>query len=256
MSQHRAVRIIAVGGASASGKSTVASELNTMLGSPIEVFTADGFGAPVQCTLQGERSKCFEEPSSVDWDLLVAQLRKVVDILSDPAIEHVPEIVIQRRPHKGPLSVSKDRVGAPLGAGPVYILLEGFLLFTDARVCEMLQAAVWLDIDEATAARRRFEREGRGTWDPDDATCREYLTGEKDPCGHNYMHVWKHHLINMPRQKENLGSKLVGSIEVSALPTAAVVAEASRLLSPYMHIPSTVMPLTCSATLGSKETTQ
>ena len=230
----REVRIIAIGGASASGKSTVASELNKMLSSPIEVLTADGFGAPVRCTLQSARSKCLEEPSSVDWDLLVSQIQAVVDVLGDPAVDSVPDIVIQRRPHKGPLSVAKDRVGKYLGPGPVYVILEGFLLFVDRRICAMVDAAVWLDMAEATGAQRRYEREGRGVWDVNDSTCKEYATGEGDPAGHNYMHVWKHHLINMPVQKNNLGSKLVGTIEASAVPVAEVVTEALRLLSSFL----------------------
>jgi len=230
----REVRIIAIGGASASGKSTLASELNAKLHSPIEVFTADGFGAPVACTLQRARSKCLEEPSSVDWDLLVSQIRAVVDVLGDPAIERVPDIVIQRRPHKGPLSVSKDRVGTTLGRGPVYVILEGFLLFVEPRICTMIHAAIWLDMSEPAGARRRYEREGRGAWDPNDAACEEYATGAQDPTGNNFMHIWKHHLINTPTQQSNLGSKLVGSIHVSALTPAEVVAEASQLLAPFL----------------------
>lgn len=233
----REVRIIAIGGASASGKSTVASELNKMLSSPIEVFTADGFGAPVVCPLHSMRDKCLEEPSSVDWDLLVSQIQAALDVLSDPSVDQVPDIVIQRRPHKGPLSLSQNRIGTPLGPGPVYMILEGFLLFVEPRICAMLHAAVWLEMTQSIGAKRRYEREGRGVWDLSDTMCKEYFTGEKDPAGHNYSHVWKHHVINMPVQKRNLGSKLVGAVEVSALSVAEVLAEVSRLLSPFVRLP-------------------
>jgi len=228
----REVRVLAVGGPSACGKTTLAQSLVDALGCPVHVFSADGFGVPELCILNDARRKCFEQPTGINFDLLVSQLQHVTELLGTS--QAVPEVVIQRRPHKGPLSLSKvGNVGKPLGPGPVYVIMEGFLLFTDPRICAMLYAALMLEMDEATGAKRRFEREGLGTWNLEDPICREYAGGEQEPAGHNYNHIWQHHVLNKPAQLQNVGSRLAGTIEINARTRAEVTAEALRLLSNF-----------------------
>merc|ERR1712232_1271412 len=82
-------------------------------------------------------------------------------------------------------------MGKPLGPEPAVVIVEGFLLFSDEKLCEMLDLSLWLDSDCEVCARRRYNREGRpGNFE-------EYIEDFREE-------VWRHYELYRGEQLANV----------------------------------------------------
>ena len=238
--EKRDVRLIGICGQSAAGKSSVVAALDRTLGTVVKAISADDFFHPANalpcCELHGRRERCYEQPLSMNYEQLQRCIEHVVAVLSDPAITVVPRI--SHGPRNGPaLALTEESIGRPLiGRSPLYILVEGVLLFGSRTICSLLHAALWLEADEVTGAQRRFEREnGAGAWLPTDPQCVEFATGGTYPLRHNYKHIWKHFVQNKPRQLQNIWAtgRLAGQINTSHFTPEEVASQGVALLRRY-----------------------
>ena len=107
--------------------------------------------------------------------------------------------------------VRKGRAERPIDGEALVIAVEGFLLFTDAKSCSMLDATFWIDAACETCLHRRHQRECKNS---DIETFSKWYRDS----------VWKHYelykgqqLANVPKLKH-----LDGSAAVEELVAASV----------------------------------
>lgn len=144
--------IIAIAGASASGKSSIAStvhrELCNELGcEEIGIIAEDSYYKDQSHLEFSERVKTnYDHPNSMDRDLLIEQLNalkagKAVDIPVYSYVEHtrMPEVT-----HFTPKKI---------------IILEGILLLTDERVRQLADISVFVDTPLDICFIRRLQRD-------------------------------------------------------------------------------------------------
>ena len=102
-------------------------------------------------------------------------------------------------------------------------MIEGFLLFADPGLCELLHSGLWLSVDDGELlARRRFLREGGFVEDDHSwASFREEFVG----------HIYEHHLRAAPAMLANARAIIFGTITVNEAKTVeAMVDEAQQLI--------------------------
>lgn len=93
--------------------------------------------------------------------------------------------------HPNTKSIDLDHtVGTALGDGVVYVVVEGFVLFSDPMVVSQFSHMVWMDMDAQTGCSRRFLRDeripkGTGTADKSNPAYVKYLA---EYTGHIYKH--------------------------------------------------------------------
>merc|ERR1719409_1947326 len=145
MATKRQVCFIGVCGPSASGKSTISRRLCAALDSPIIPIQADCFFVPDLPPCPCRPWGCWELPASVDSALLLTQMQHVSHILA--GAETVPSITIPITKGHTCCLDAEGVVGKKLGAGPIYVVVEGFLLFADPKVASMFSHCLWLDMD-------------------------------------------------------------------------------------------------------------
>jgi uridine kinase len=140
--------IIGVAGGSGSGKSTVARNVANALGEAsvafldMDAYYVDYSGLP----LEQRRTVNWDHPNAFDWDLLVRQL---TDLAEGRAIEKpVYDFHNHVRSH--------DVVQVP----PTdVIVIDGILLFVDARVRDLCDVKVFVDADADIRLIRRIRRD-------------------------------------------------------------------------------------------------
>jgi hypothetical protein len=75
------------------------------------------------------------------------------------------------------------------------IIIEGFLLFNDKQLCDMLDLSLWLDSDCDVCGRRRYNREGQpGEFE-------DYIEDFREE-------VWRHHELYRGEQLANVPKAL------------------------------------------------
>ena len=227
MQAQRSVRIIGICGASATGKTVLATKLAEV--SPVVMLSADWyFHKPRKIGPCRKSPCCWEQLSSVDLEALAQDLRELTTDLSRAPPGPVPDLLFGSSAHNvygvgknNPARITRD--GFTLTNEPVVVVVEGFLLFGDPDVCEQLHAGIFLTADDGELlARRRFQRsggslEGAAAW----ASFRdEYMS-----------HIYQHHLRAAPGMLANAASILCGTIKITESKTVDdVVAEAKALL--------------------------
>ena len=203
----RQVRVIGIGGPSCSGKSTLAMQLAKQLRSPLVPLCADWYFKPVKAFDRCASCKsCWELPTSVNSELLVRELHKLMETLRTSG---EVELTTMRR------TFNATAEGAELleADEPVYVVLEGFVLFSDPRVVKLLYAAVWLDLPFEEGAMRRFLRQAG---DPAKAGAFERYRDI------HYKHIYDHHLEFRHAQLTNVAIKLVCRIDALLAPEAVL----------------------------------
>jgi len=235
----REVRLIGICGASATGKTTVAAQLAELLHSPVLPISADWyFRRPRDFAACPKCANCWELTSSVDLDGLAQDLHVLSDALARASPGPVPELLFGHSAH-GVWGISKrSPVGLARGSSilthePVYVVIDGFRLFGDPSVCDLLHAGIWLECgdDGELLARRRYQRGGgRFHGDSprakpeDEAAWREFREEYVD-------HIYAHHLRAAPGMLANARSILSGTITIAASTSVdGIVAEAHQLL--------------------------
>lgn len=225
--QHRAVHVVGICGASASGKSVLAKSLVELLDAPVVALSADWYFHKRRAACR-KCPSCWEQASSVDSEGLARDLSELCTALASAPPGPVPALTFGHSTH-GVWGISKNRLAqitrpdATLTHAPVVVVVEGFLLFSDLDVCEKLHAGIWLAVEDGELlARRRFLRGGGCFEDEDEwADFRdEYIN-----------HIYDHHQRAAPGMLANASSALCGTINITESTTVdQLVAEAQALL--------------------------
>ncbi|KAJ3575353.1 hypothetical protein NP233_g1164 [Leucocoprinus birnbaumii] len=167
---------IGVGGLTSSGKTTLVKQLQRCLHNSL-IIHQDDFVSPIEkLPINPEYgfSDCEDAPTAVDWDRMagvLSETRKTgrippgyqsLDHPNESGDVYVDEEIIRkwRRWTQKLASIHMERYGERL----VWVLVEGFLLYWDARVISNLDARVFLRVPEDVA---RARREGRTYYTPD-----------------------------------------------------------------------------------------
>ena len=183
--QHRAVRFVGLCGASGIGKTTIAKCLVDALHSPCIALSADWYFKKPRAFAACRKSPCcWEQVSSVDCEALARDSMELGRQLSSAPPGPVPDLTFGHSAQgvhgigkSRPVRITRD-AGVRLTHEPVYVLIEGFVLFGDPSVCEVLHAGCWLTVDDPDLlARRRYEREGGAVNDLEWAEFREDYMG-------------------------------------------------------------------------------
>jgi len=201
-------------GSSASGKSTLAAGLAKELDSPLEVFSADHY----LDFNKVRRAGSWETPAGVAWDDLRLALESVATQISEA--ERLPASLAVGGFSRGVLElVPRGQAGKHLGIEPVVIIIEGFLLFHDKTLCDMLDVSLWIDSDCDMCAHRRWNREG--CFCPFD----QYIEDFRKEVWHHYELYRTEQLANVPQVMQFNGAlepqKLIS--EAAARCSAALV---------------------------------
>lgn len=184
-------KLIAVVGASGSGKTTVARQLHSafdQLGHTTELISMDSYYKPV-----GHPLNNYDRPAAFDFDLLVEDLAQ---LKSGRSID-VPtyDFVTHRRQ---PEVVRVDAVDV--------VLVEGLFLYALDDLLRHFDVRIYLDVDPDICFERRFRRDQveRGR-EPEDIK-RQYFD-QVFPGYQQYIHPSREHATH---QVEELPEDVVG----------------------------------------------
>lgn len=140
--------IIGISGASASGKSCIARNLLSELGSDqVSVISEDAYYKDLSHLSFEERSNTnFDHPDSLDHDLLLQHLQRLqngesVDI---PKYDFSNHLRMQETRH-----IDEHRI----------IILEGILLFVDKPLRELMDIRIFMDTPLDVCLIRRLQRD-------------------------------------------------------------------------------------------------
>jgi len=140
--------VIGVAGGTGSGKSTVARNVAAALGDASVAFIdMDAYYLDhSHLSLDDRRKVNWDHPNAFDWDLLVAQLARLG---SGEAIE---KPVYDFHTH----TRSETSVAIPPAD---VVVIDGILLFVDARVRDLCDVKVFVDADADVRLIRRIRRD-------------------------------------------------------------------------------------------------
>merc|ERR1712232_699454 len=164
--------------------STVAEVLAQELRSPIRHIQADWF-FKARLPKCPKSSACWELPASVDCPLMVSELRRIAGELS---AKTVPSITLQGTNKRKVKLDLPGVVGTRIVARPVVIVVEGFVLFAEPSLVELMSNFIWLDMDSMTGAVRRYLRSRAGPGPPDESNPAFRKWKKEGYDGHIYQH--------------------------------------------------------------------
>ncbi|KUI99881.1 MULTISPECIES: uridine kinase [Vibrio] len=152
MSDHNQCVIIGIAGASASGKSLIAStiyrELRAKVGDhQIGVITEDRYYKDQSHLSMEQRVKTnYDHPSALDHDLLCEHLQQLVrgESVDVPEYSYTEHTRTENTHHMNPKKV---------------IILEGILLLTEPRLRELMHATIFMDTPLDICLLRRVKRD-------------------------------------------------------------------------------------------------
>lgn len=136
--------LIAVVGASGSGKTTVSESLNNQfreLGYTSCVISQDDFYNPI-----GHPLTNYDEPKALDLDLLASKL----NLIKKGYVTEIPtyDFVTHRRQPETRRIPELDLV-----------IVEGLFLITDESLANVFDTSIYLDIDQETCYQQRLTRD-------------------------------------------------------------------------------------------------
>lgn len=140
--------VIGVAGGSGSGKSTVARNVAAALGDASVAFLdMDAYYSDHSHLPLDERRKVnWDHPNAFDWDLLVDQLTRLAngDAIEKPVYDFVTHARSDQTLRIPPSDV---------------VVIDGILLFVDARVRDLCDVKVFVDADADIRLIRRIRRD-------------------------------------------------------------------------------------------------
>lgn len=157
--------IIGIAGGTGSGKSTFARKVADALdASSVAFMDMDAYYHNYTTLTLDERRKInWDHPNSVDWDLLLAHLEALAGgrEIEKPIYDFVEHL---RRPETVRLRATE------------VVVIDGILLFTDARVRQVCDVKVFVDADADIRLIRRLRRDMVKRGRPLDEIVEQYLT--------------------------------------------------------------------------------
>ncbi len=157
--------IIGIAGGSGSGKSTVARNVAQALQTESVAFIdMDAYYLNfAHLPLEERRKINWDHPDAFDWELLVGQLARLSS--GEPIQKPVYDFVSHTRGEKT-VVVPPARV----------VVIDGILLFSDARVRDLCDVKVFVDADADIRLVRRIRRDINKRGRPLDEVLEQYLT--------------------------------------------------------------------------------
>lgn len=157
--------IIGIAGGSGSGKSTVARNVAQALHTESVAFIdMDAYYRNYAHLSFDERRKInWDHPDAFDWDFLIDQLRRLQG--GESVEKPVYDFVTHAR--------SEQTVVVPPAQ---VVVIDGILLFSDARVRELCDVKVFVDADADIRLIRRMRRDIKKRGRPLDDVLDQYLT--------------------------------------------------------------------------------
>ena len=157
--------IVGVAGGSGSGKSTVARNLAQALHAESVAFIdMDAYYRNFEHLALAERRKInWDHPEAFDWPLLVEHLGRLAagDAVDKPVYDYVTH--------------TRSGQSVPVPAADV-VVIDGILLFSDARVRDLCDVKVFVDADADIRLIRRIRRDINKRGRPLDEVLEQYLT--------------------------------------------------------------------------------
>lgn len=157
--------IIGIAGGSGSGKSTVARNVAQALQTETVAFIdMDAYYLNYAHLTMDERRKInWDHPDAFDWDLLIEQLSRLAagQSIDKPVYDFVTH------------SRSDKCVVVPPAQ---VVVIDGILLFSDARVRDLCDVKVFVDADADIRLIRRIRRDINKRGRPLDEVIDQYLT--------------------------------------------------------------------------------
>lgn len=157
--------MIGIAGGSGSGKSTVARNVASQIGAQSVAFIdMDAYYLNfAHLPLEARRRMNWDHPDAFDWELLLDQLR---ELASGRAIEKpVYDFVSHTR--------SPERIRIPPAQ---VVVVDGILLFTDARVRELCDVKVFVDAEPDIRLIRRIRRDTTKRGRPLESVLDQYVS--------------------------------------------------------------------------------
>jgi uridine kinase len=157
--------IIGIAGGSGSGKSTVARNVAQALHAESVAFIdMDAYYQNYAHLPMAERRKInWDHPDAFDWELLIDQLGRLA---SGAAIEKPVYDFVNHTRSEQCVVVPAARV----------VVIDGILLFTDARVRDLCDVKVFVDADADIRLIRRIRRDTAKRGRPLDEVLDQYVT--------------------------------------------------------------------------------
>jgi uridine kinase len=184
--------VIGIAGGSGSGKSTVARNVAAALADAsvafidMDAYYLDHGHLPLE-----ERKKVnWDHPNAFDWDHLVSQLARLAG--GDPIDKPVYDFVSHAR--------SSETVRIPPAD---VIVIDGILLFVDARVRALCDVKVFVDADADVRLIRRIRRDMNKRGRPLPEILEQYL-GTVQPMHNEFVEPSKRYSdVIVPRGGQN-----------------------------------------------------
>ena len=157
--------IIGIAGGSGSGKSTVARNVAQALRTESVAFIdMDAYYLNfVDLPIEERRKINWDHPDAFDWPLLIEQLERLA---AGEAVEKpVYDFVTHTRSHQAVTIPPAD-----------VVVIDGILLFSDARVRDLCDVKVFVDADADIRLIRRIRRDITKRGRPLEEVLEQYLT--------------------------------------------------------------------------------
>lgn len=157
--------IIGIAGGTGSGKSTVARNVAQALSAQSVAFIdMDGYYRNfAHLPLEERRRINWDHPDAFDWELMIAQLEQLLrgDAIDKPIYDFV--------------SHTRSDQTVRIEATEV-VVIDGILLFADARVRDLCDVKVFVDADPDIRLIRRIRRDTTKRGRPLEEVLEQYLT--------------------------------------------------------------------------------
>lgn len=143
----RSILTVGIAGGSGSGKTTLTRFLAERFAGQVSVLNHDDYyKAHDNLTFEERKSLNYDEPDAFDNDLFIEQLAVLKS-------GHSVECPVYDYSDHNRSSVTKTIESKPL------ILVDGILIFADRRICNMMDARVFVDTDADIRFIRRLNRD-------------------------------------------------------------------------------------------------
>lgn len=155
--------IIGVVGGSGSGKTTVARALQHATNSTAAFIDQDAYYRDLShLSLDERRTVNFDHPDSLDNDLMLRQLQALAE---GRAIDKPTYDFEQHTRARATVRIEPAAI----------VVVDGILLFTDARLREMFDIKLYVDVDDDVRFIRRLQRDVAERGRSMDDVIRQYL---------------------------------------------------------------------------------
>ncbi len=159
--------IIGIAGGTGSGKSTFTNRLKREFGDEVAVIYHDSYyRAQDEITLEERRKLNYDHPDSLETDLLVEHLKQ---LKAGKAIDCPVYDYSQYNRSGKTIRIEPRRI----------ILVEGILLFTDARVRDLIDIKIFVEADADERILRRIVRDVKERGRDLDNIVNQYLSTVK-----------------------------------------------------------------------------